>query len=94
VPATFFRTRACRRTSAARFVYAIGGDGGSAVANAPFASVEFAPVDLYGNIGAFSLASNSLDAGRSFTASAQMGRYIYLMGGSDGTKRSTRRGAR
>ena len=72
-------------TTAARFVYAIGGDGGKAVENAPFSSVEFAPVDVFGNVGPFALARNALDAGRSFAGSAKMGRYIYVMGGSNGT---------
>lgn len=71
-------------TAAARFVYAIGGDGGNAVANAPFNSVEFAPVDAVGNMGAWQLAPYDLGTGRSFAASAKVGRYIYLMGGSDG----------
>lgn len=71
-------------TSAARFVYAIGGDGGKAVENAPFKSVEYAPVDAVGNMGAWRLAPYDLGTGRSFAASARVGRYLYLMGGSDG----------
>ncbi|HXK17519.1 MAG TPA: kelch repeat-containing protein, partial [Polyangiaceae bacterium] len=72
-------------TTAARFVYAIGGDGGDAVKNAPFDSVEYAPVDLFGNMGAWKTASYTLGGGRSFAASAKLGRYVYLAGGSDGT---------
>lgn len=72
-------------TSAARFVYAIGGDGGKATEDAPFASVEFAAVDLAGKMGAWQLLPYDLGSGRSFAASAKVGRYIYLMGGSDGS---------
>jgi hypothetical protein len=72
-------------TSAARFVYAIGGDGGKASENAPFKSVEFAPVDFAGNMGAWQTAAYDLGTGRSFAASAKVGRYVYVMGGSDGT---------
>lgn len=72
-------------TTAARFVYAIGGDGGEALKDAPFDSLEYAPVDLFGAMGAWRTASYTLDGGRSFAASAKLGRYIYLMGGSDGT---------
>jgi hypothetical protein len=71
-------------TSAARFVYAIGGDGGKAVEDAPFKSVEYAPVDALGNMGAWKPAAYDLGTGRSFAASTKVGRYIYLMGGSDG----------
>jgi hypothetical protein len=72
-------------TPSARFIYAIGGDGGAALANAPFTSTEVASVDLFGNMGAWKLQPASpLGAPRSFAASATVGRYIYVAGGSDG----------
>ncbi|WP_437911387.1 kelch repeat-containing protein [Sorangium sp. So ce302] len=72
-------------TPAARFVYAIGGDGGAAAADAPFDSVELAPVDLFGNMGAWQTARTTLRTPRSFAATATVGRYVYVMGGSDGS---------
>lgn len=71
-------------TSAARFLYAIGGDGGAAMANAPFDSIEVAPVDLFGNLGAWRVQKAKLKSARSFAASATVGRYVYILGGSDG----------
>jgi hypothetical protein len=72
-------------TASARFIYAIGGDGGAAMANAPFNSTEVASVDLFGNMGAWKLqAASTLGTPRSFAASATVGRYIYVAGGSDG----------
>jgi hypothetical protein len=72
-------------TAAARFVYAVGGDGGAAMANAPFGSVEVAPVDILGNLGAWRIESSVLKQPRSFAAGVTVGRYIYVLGGSDGT---------
>ncbi|MEP7122121.1 MAG: kelch repeat-containing protein, partial [Byssovorax sp.] len=73
-------------TPSARFIYAVGGDGGAAMANAPFNSTEVASVDLFGNMGAWKLQpASTLGSPRSFAASATVGRYIYVAGGSDGT---------
>jgi hypothetical protein len=71
-------------TTAARFLYAIAGDGGAGMANAPFDSVEVAPVDLFGNIGAWRVQSSKLKQPRSFAGAATVGRYVYVSGGSDG----------
>ena len=71
-------------TSAARFVYAVGGDGGAAKQNAPFDSAEFAPVDLFGNMGSFQLARSKLNKARRFASVATLGRYVYVLGGFDG----------
>lgn len=72
-------------TGAARFVYAIGGDSGSAGAAAPFADAEFASVDLFGAMGPWAPTQRSaLNTGRAFAGSASVGRYIYLFGGTDG----------
>jgi hypothetical protein len=73
-------------TAAARFVYAIGGDPGAAMAGAPFSSTEVASVDLFGKMGNWSLQpSSTLATARSFPAYATSGRYIYVAGGFDGT---------
>jgi hypothetical protein len=73
-------------TPSARFVYAIGGDGGAAMANAPFTSTEVASVDLFGNLGSWALQpASQLKTARAFAASATIGRYVYVAGGTDGT---------
>lgn len=71
-------------TAAARFVYAIGGDGGAAQASQPFDSVEFAAVDLFGNLKPWAIQPYKMAAKRSFASVAQLGRYIYVFGGFDG----------
>jgi hypothetical protein len=70
-------------TSAARFVYAIGGDNGSTTTHS---SVEFAPVDLFGNMRPWEMAQYDLGTGRAFAASVTLGRYVYVFGGTDGSK--------
>ena len=69
-------------TPASRYVYAIGGDDGT-VANA-FDSTEFAPVDLYGKMGAWTQQKYVLGAKRTLTGAVTMGRYIYVVGGDNG----------
>ncbi len=73
---------AIQATSAARFVYAVGGDGG-AVSSA-LSSVEFAPVDLFGNMNPWQTSRQPLPAARTFAADATLGRYLYVFGGNDG----------
>lgn len=69
-------------TTAARFVYAIGGDTG-AVTGA-LDTTEFAPVDLYGKIGAFTTQIAPLKSKRTLAGAATVGRYVYVIGGDDG----------
>jgi hypothetical protein len=69
-------------TTAARFVYAIGGDTGAATG--ALSSVEFAPVDVFGKFGAWTLSDISLPAPRTLAGAATVGRYIYVIGGDDG----------
>jgi hypothetical protein len=76
---------AVKATAASRFVYAIGGDTGPSNASSPLASVELAPVDIFGNMSAWRANPHALPAGRSAAASAVIGRYIYVYGGSDGS---------
>ncbi len=74
-------------TSAARFLYAIGGDGGVGSAATPFGDAEVASVDQFGRMGAWApLPRSSLATPRAFAASATLGRYLYLFGGTDGTR--------
>jgi hypothetical protein len=72
-------------TAASRFVYAIGGDTGPEDAGSPLDSVEYAPVDIFGNMQAWQNSRRSLPEGRSFMGSATIGRYVYVVGGSDGS---------
>jgi hypothetical protein len=69
-------------TPANRFVYAIGGDDGTAAG--ALDSVEFAPVDIFGKIGAFTVDPVKLPGVRTLAGSATVGRYIYVVGGDDG----------
>ncbi len=70
-------------TSAARFVYAIGGDGGQGTA--PFDDVEFAAVDLFGNFKPWQAQPYKLNQARAFASVATLGRYIYVYGGTGGS---------
>ena len=81
-------------TEAARFVYAVGGDSGQAGAASPFNTSEFASVGVYGKMGAWTAQKYDIGGARSFAGTAKMGRYTYLLGGSDGTNalKTARRG--
>jgi hypothetical protein len=70
-------------TPAARFVYALGGDDGTSAG--ALGSIEFASVDLFGKMGAWTQQKTLLGSKRTLAASATVGRYIYLVGGDDGT---------
>jgi hypothetical protein len=75
---------AVNATNAARFVYAVGGDASAAAANAPFNTSEYAPVDFFGNMGAWKVQRYDIGGARSFAGTAKTGRYTYIFGGSDG----------
>jgi hypothetical protein len=70
-------------TFANRFVYAIGGDSGTTAG--ALDSVESAPVDLFGTVGAYAAQRHSLRAPRTLAGAATIGRYVYLVGGNNGT---------
>lgn len=72
---------AAKATSASRFVFAVAGDDGAATV---YNSVEAAPVDLYGKMGAWALQRYNLTTPRVFAGGTSSGRYIYVGGGSDG----------
>lgn len=71
-----------RPTATSRFLYAIGGDDG-APASAK-ASVEAASVDVFGDLGAWSVQRHPLPAARTLAGVARVGRFLYLAGGHDG----------
>ena len=71
-----------RASGAARFIYAIGGDDGT-LAGA-HATVEIAPVDLFGELGTWVTLPVGLPAGRTFARAVTVAdRFIYLVGGHD-----------
>lgn len=72
---------AVKATPSQRFVYAIAGDDG---AGNTLSSVEFAPVDLFGNMSPFIANPESLAGARTFVATTQIGRYVFALGGSNG----------
>jgi hypothetical protein len=73
-----------------RFAYAIGGDPGASMANAPFSSTEVAPIDAFGKVGTWSLQpASTLRTARAFAATATLGRYLYVSGGTDGANALT-----
>ncbi len=69
-----------------RFIYAIGGDDGTAAG--AMSSVEFVPIDLFGQESSTSpwvIQPPALRANRTLADAVTVGRYIYLAGGNDGT---------
>jgi hypothetical protein len=70
-------------TPAARFVFALGGDDGTAASAR--SDYEFASVDPFGTIGAWTVSPVALSSKRTLSGVATVGRYIYLVGGDDGT---------
>lgn len=72
-----------RPTAVARYVYAIGGDNGTD--SAAKSSVEAAATSLNGNLGAFAVLSQALPKNLSFAGATTVGRFIYVVGGFDGT---------
>lgn len=72
-----------RPTQVARYVYAIGGDNGSD--NAPLKTVEAAPTGLDGTLQAFSPLTAQLPKALSFLGVVNLGRFLYAVGGFDGT---------
>ncbi|MGZ3421090.1 MAG: hypothetical protein ACXVEE_24660 [Polyangiales bacterium] len=72
-------------TSAQRFVYALGGDDGTAAG--ALDSFEFVGVDLFGKMDPAWVTSSKvkLNSKRSFSGATTVGRYVYLVGGDAGT---------
>ena len=79
-----------RPTFASRYVYAIGGDQG--VANDPngrgatvYDSVESSQVDVFGAMSSWSTQRNHLPGARTGAGAVTVGRFVYLLGGRDGS---------
>jgi hypothetical protein len=82
-----------RPTTTSRFLYAIGGDSGVAgagneasIGTNVFDTVEAANVDVYGNMGSWGVQTRTpMPAKRTWAGAATIGRFVYLVGGHDGT---------
>jgi hypothetical protein len=72
-----------RPTATSRFLYAIGGDDGTEAGAKT--SVESARVGVFGALGSWFTQRYSLPEARTLSASTIIGRYIYMVGGSNGT---------
>ncbi|TNF27438.1 MAG: hypothetical protein EP329_19425 [Deltaproteobacteria bacterium] len=72
-----------RPTNTSRFLYAVGGDAGT-LADAK-SSVEAAGVDVFGRLGGWSGQRHSLPSPRTFAGTVRLGRFVYTVGGDDGT---------
>ncbi len=72
-----------RPTQTSRALYAVGGDDGTA-ANT-YDTIEYSPVSIFGDLGAWVDQSYTLPAPRAFAGKTRIGRFLYLIGGTDGT---------
>jgi len=82
-----------RVDDANRFLYAVGGENAS---GAPLSSVVVAPLDKFGQVGAWFVQKNAMKTARSGLAVVRQGSYLYAMGGTsatDGTKGTSPSGA-
>lgn len=73
-----------RVTAAARYLYVLGGDPGGATP-APLDSVELVPLDKFGNTGSWTAQRYKLPKGRTGLSAFVRGRFLYALGGHDGT---------
>lgn len=71
-----------RATRQARFIHALGGDGG-ALTSARDTS-ESASVDPFGDLGSWFAQPNGLPGALTMGGAVTIGRYIYLIGGTNG----------
>ncbi|MBI2375188.1 MAG: IPT/TIG domain-containing protein [Deltaproteobacteria bacterium] len=83
VPRRALALEAGRPTDTSRFVYAIGGDAGAAAS--ALDSVEHASVNVFGDMSSWALLPNGLPSPRTLSGSARIGRFLYLVGGFDGS---------
>jgi hypothetical protein len=75
-----------RPTAVARYVYALGGDSGADAS--PRDTIEAAPTSLNGDLGAFFPLNQRLPKALSFLGAVTVGRFLYVVGGFDGTAAS------
>ena len=79
-----------RPTAASRFLYAIGGDNGKtgepgARGSSVFDSLESSQVDVFGAMSDWLPQRHHLPSPRTAAGAATIGRFVYLLGGHDGS---------
>ncbi|MEW5850498.1 MAG: DUF4215 domain-containing protein [Myxococcota bacterium] len=67
----------------ARFLYALGGDTGTSAS--PLDSVEAALLDRFGAVRSWRFLPRPLPEARTLASAVTLGRFIYVVGGQDGT---------
>lgn len=72
-----------RASSSARFLYAVGGDNGST--SGALSSVETVALDAYGGSATWRILPTQLPGKRTLLGVATIGRYLYALGGNDGS---------
>lgn len=73
-----------RTNAMSRYVYAIGGDDGTAAGAK--ASLERAPIGAFGEMDAWEALGDELPGARTLAAGVRIGSFVYAIGGSDGSK--------
>jgi len=71
------------RRSTSAWIYAIGGDDGTD--SGVLDTADFATADEFGQLSAWSELPLALTAARAGAGGARLGRFLYVVGGSDGT---------
>jgi hypothetical protein len=85
VPRRGHATVSIKPTRSAKFLVAIGGDNGTL--STPIRSVERASLDRFANLGTWGERSDyALPTGLSYASAINVGSYIYLIGGYNGTQ--------
>ncbi len=79
VPRRSLVTTSARIDEASRFLYAIGGEKAD---NTVLDSVEVAPLDKFGTLGAWFVQKYKLSVPRSGASVVQLGQYLYVLGGT------------
>jgi hypothetical protein len=74
-------TAVAQVTRAARYLYVIGGDGGSEAS--ALATVEAASLDAFGETGTFRTLATELPAGRTLASARALGDFLYVLGGAE-----------
>jgi hypothetical protein len=72
-----------RPSNEARFLYAIGGDGGTSMTAR--SDIESTQLDPVGNMLGWTTQRNAMTKSRTQLAAVRVGQFIYAIGGSDGT---------
>ncbi|MFT5683698.1 MAG: hypothetical protein ACI8RZ_004630 [Myxococcota bacterium] len=72
-----------RVDSVSRYLYALGGDSGDA--SSALSSIEQAEVGVFGDLGDWTVLTAALPGPRTLAGLGVIGRYLYLVGGDDGT---------